>query len=240
MENSTENKESYLNLKPEQFDSWLGELELKFNNLEQSNIKNTVKTNSESIDTYENFTESDSERDSELNSSNVFIKNSDNHSSNHSSNPFSNQFSNSFSNQFSNNYSLYSGKSEVEIITDSDIKSTSSSKSLFRFGKTMKRPNRISEENISQQNLENTKIKKDETKKNVSELSYNKIIHNNISIEKEEIMTLTQLNNIIPSLNSKNNIENINNIENTSNTIEKKRIRLGNQALYQYINNRNK
>ena len=231
MENSTENKESYLNLKPEQFDSWLGELELKFNNLEQSNIKNTVKTNSESIDIYENFTESDSEIDSELNSSNVFMKNSDNHTSN--------SFSNSFSNKFSNNFSLHSGKSDVEIITDSDIKSTSSSKSLFRFGKTIKRPNKITEENISQHNRENSIIKKEEKEKNVSELSYKKIIHNNISIEKEEIMTLTQLNNIIPSLNSKNNIENIN-IENNSNTVEKKRIRLGNQALYQYINNRNK
>jgi len=218
-----ETTETYLNLDSDQFNSWIKEFDNKYKTVEKS-ILNNLEQDSNSFDNFNLSEENDSvdietgsesEVDNDI-TSNIFIKKEKNTESINSSS--------------SRKVQLYN-KNKTHIRTNPSSDKTTSNKT--------KRSSQliISDSSSSDKIAIKTQSKKES-------LSDKFIPINNNSFECKEqhdIISLTQLNSMIPTLNNKYNkviSEPIINVNNLNNKVNQKKTLLGEQALYRFITNR--
>lgn len=221
-----ENSESYLNLNSDQFNSWLSEFETQFNKLEKKNL--TSSHSQESCDEIDNDSicnsvEIECSSEDEDCDSNIFIKD----------NSSDKKICNSNSTMSSNKCLFRYGRPLIS----SERYSESKKKSKKCSKKTKKRNNKSSTEEFKKKISESDCHVKSENKPNVCET-------------KSSILTIQQINSIIPDLEhkrskkvskKKNNHLKIKEESNChENIIVKKNIKLGSQALYRFIAKRSR
>ena len=218
-----ENSESYLNLNSDQFNSWLSEFETQFSKLEKKNL--TSSHSQESCEEIDN--------DSICNSVEIEC---------------SSESEDCDSNIFIKDSS--SGK-------NSNINSTiSSNKCLFRYGRPLISSERNSDRKKKSEKCSKKRISKSSTEdlKKISKSDSPVKSENkpNICEPKQSILTIQQINSIIPDFGHKNKRSKkvskkkndhlkINEESNChENIVVKKNIKLGSQALYRFIAKRSR
>ena len=206
-----ETSDSYLNLKSEQFNSWVNEFENKYNNLEDKNFKNSEENLSDIIEDNQSI-----EEDSDTIS--IVDTNSENMSS-----------------------------SNIFINRDKSAESSSTNRRVFLGRTSIRRSRNI---NLSESNSSEKKIEEKKTQKQKLDINCCKSDNKEDKIENDNIISLSQLNSMIPNLDriisesklsekkskkkEKKNIV----VPTNDNTVVKNRAYLGEQALYRFITNR--
>ena len=217
--------DTYLNLNSEQFNSWIKEYDNKYKKVIESNQQYLTDNKSDEMESFDNIASEDSieieeSSDSESNtveSSNVFIK-----------------------------------KEPIKKITTENTSSSTRVKSLYRRGRTIiKRTSDISSEkknskknskkesrNISSNNKKKLTLTDSSSDRDKLVFSERKVVEN-----QEDIISLSQLNSMIPKFNKKiQKEEKVINVKNKENRVNEKpkvkHSRLGEQALYKFITNR--
>ena len=216
--------ETYLNLGSEQFNSWVNEFENKYNKIEKSNVStiNSISS-SEKIELSNN-----NDSDSDIENSSISEEDP--------------ETSNVFISQDNKGIEL-----EDETVSNSSATVSSSRRLIFNRHRYRRNLGSSSEsiKNINELRKEviNDKYEKTE-KESISEKVSNKLPNRNfinsklITPPNEKLMTLKELNSILPNYIQDNT--KVNNLENNDkkNVIEEKKInssRLGEKALYRYI-----
>lgn len=222
-----EKSESYLNLNSDQFNSWLSEFETQFNKLEKKNLTSSHSQESNEETDSNSVCESveiECSSDSEECDSNIFIKNS---SSSNNCEFKSSVSSNSKRCLFSYGRPLISSERYSDIIEKSKKCSKQSKKKI---NKSPKEECKITSENNNYVKTEEKQI---------------------VSESKTPILTIQQINSIIPDFGSKkvmskkvskkkNDHLKIEDDDCHENIVVKKNIKLGSQALYRFISRRNR
>ena len=227
--------ETYLNLGSEQFNSWVNEFENKYNKIEKTNVStiNSISSN-EKIDLSDKeLQSSDNEQDVEqysdieessiseddLATSNVFISHKENNKLIQNSVDTENSsYSNSrrliYNRRFYNRNNSNSSKSDT-INNVKDLK-----KDIIKKG---------------DYTTESDKVNSKKTNKVISnKVISNKVISNKVQINEEKIMSLKELNNILP-LENKIKLKEEILVENKSTQPANTTSRLRERALYRYI-----
>ena len=222
--------ETYLNLGSEQFNSWINEFDNKYHKIEKTNapLINSLSSN-ENIDL----------SDKNLNESNKISEDSDIEQSSDSDQEISNVF-------ISQNKNTQVKNNDTEN-TSNTSKSISSTRRFF-FNRNYYRKNNSSIQNNSVEDIKDLKKQiienqdlnspeKSKIKENIKS-NKNKLDSNNFIKIEDKIMSLKELNNILPK-EYKNKIkeelqeQKIN--QDSKEDSKSSQVRLGEKALYRYI-----
>ena len=244
-----ENTESYLNLNSDQFNSWLSDFESEFKKLEKDNTSSSsdnhfYEDNKSLNESVEIECSSDSE---EMETSNVFIQDNNCKKKNRLNLSDSNSDEctiNSTTNNSSHKRRLFSYTRRRNC--DSDINKSFQSSDQVKESCSIESKKKKTKKKSKSRKKQIDHVKKESIdhvkKESIDHIRKESIDH----VKKEPLLTVTQINSIIPKFNDIKSNKKHNHISSSDHNVEdnikikkeinvKKNIKLGSQALYRFI-----